>query len=122
MPDQLVHERRETTRQHLSEQLSKAVDQANWSVIVYGGGILSLAKEHQICLIHQVKTLTVQRPEGVESPNDIVFDDRPGCTVEQTGKPVRSRGLIGRHVNNGLPNFLLRKAMVNGFTVNGGKV
>jgi hypothetical protein len=76
-----MHKRGEPCSKNFGKQLSKAVDQADWSIVINLGG-LTLLEKHNISLINKVEATRIKRPERVESTHNISLDDVPGGSVK----------------------------------------
>ena len=82
------------------------MDQTNWSVVLDIFWIVLLPQKYHESLIQKVETSEISRPEGVESPHDVVLDDRLGMLIEKPCESVGPRRLVGWQACNGLQNFL----------------
>jgi hypothetical protein len=99
-------------RQHLSEELAEAVDQAYRTEILDLLGIRALAQEHYICMVQEKEASCIQQPKSRKNLHDIPFDHRPRRLVEPVGEPIRHRRFVQCHLLDHAPNLLLREAMV----------
>lgn len=120
--DHLAEARREAKRENFGEQLSDEMDQADWPVIKERGGISTLGKEGDQCLVKLLEGPTIEGAELCESLANISLDRGPARTKELRGESIGLRCLAGRELLNSLPNFVLREWLIKVGEVKGALV
>jgi hypothetical protein len=84
----------ETVGHELRENLPKAVNQTNRTVIVQGYRVVNLWELHKERFIKVVEAPTIHCRNGMKGPNHVILDDRPRRPVKTTREPVWTRRFV----------------------------
>lgn len=86
------------------------MDEADGSKICDLFRTTPLRKENDICCIEEVEPLAATFiEESINSPDDILFDDRPALTEENSGETIGAWGFVRRDTADCIKDLLVRK-------------
>ena len=116
--DKVVHERAKAGRQHLGDDFSNSMNEANGAEVPDFFRPILLWYEHNVGRVEPVKVCRLEATKLVDDSHYIHFDNLPTFLEEASCETIRSLGLVTWHKINGRFDLVFGDVVVNASEVN----